>query len=178
LLEGNLVNLRVLEKEDLLLLAEWNNDPEFGGECEPLEQSSYAEFEKWYNGLRPEEKWFIIEKKGGTKIGQLLCSPKGPHYSIGYRILPAERNKGYCTEAVKIIVDYLFLTQNIVRIESETSPKNTASSRVLEKAGFTNEGLIRKSVFIRGKWQDGVLYSILREEWNEPRMLTKATPQE
>lgn len=177
MLEGKLVNLRVLEKEDLPLLAEWNNYPEFGGEYEPLEQSSYAEFEKWYSGLRTEEKWFIIEKKDGTKIGQILCVPKGPHYSIGYRVLPDERNKGYCTEAVKIIVDYLFLSQNIVRIKSETNPKNTASSKVLEKAGFTKEGLIRKSVFIRGARQDGVLYSILREEWKEPRILTKATTE-
>jgi ribosomal-protein-alanine N-acetyltransferase len=175
LLEGKNVNLCAVEKEDLLLLAKWNNDPEFGGEFEPLEQSSYAEFEKWYNGLHPEERWFIIEKKDGTKIGQILCTPKGPHYSIGYRILPDERNKGYCTEAAKIIVDYLFLTKDIVRIESETNPGNTSSSRVLEKAGFTEEGLIRKSVFIRGTWQDGILYSILREEWKEPRILTRTT---
>jgi RimJ/RimL family protein N-acetyltransferase len=52
LLEGRNVNLRVVEKEDLPLLAKWNNDPEFGGEYEPFEQSSYAEFEKWFNGLQ------------------------------------------------------------------------------------------------------------------------------
>jgi hypothetical protein len=79
LLEGNNVRLRVLEKEDLLLFAESNNDPEFGGECEPLEQSSYAEVEKWFNGLSSEEKWFIIEKRDGSKIRQILCLPKGPH---------------------------------------------------------------------------------------------------
>lgn len=45
--------------------------------------------------------------------------------------------------------------------------------RVLEKAGFTKEGLIRKSVFIRGEWRDGILYSILREDWKEPRILAK-----
>jgi RimJ/RimL family protein N-acetyltransferase len=175
LLEGKNVCLKVLEKEDLLLFAEWSNNPEFGGEYESLEQSSYTEVEKWLNELRPEEKWFLIEKRDGSKIGQVLCLPKGPHYSIGYRIVPDERNKGYCTEAVEIIVDYLFLSKDIVRIESESRPKNTASIRVLEKAGFVREGLIRKSVFIRGEWKDGALYSILREEWKDPKILTKTS---
>ncbi len=171
MLEGHRVNLRVLEKEDLPLLTEWNNDPEFGGEFEPLEQASLYEIEKWYETLRPEEKWFIIEKKDGTKIGQIMHLPAGPHVKIGYRIMPGERNKGYCTEAVKILVDYLFLSKNIVRIESGANPENTASWRVLEKAGFTKEGVMRKKVFARGKWLDEVRYSILREEWKEPKVL-------
>jgi RimJ/RimL family protein N-acetyltransferase len=152
-----------MEKEDLPLFAEWNNDPAFGGEYEPLEQSSRIEVEKWYDSLLSGGKSFIIEKKDGSKIGQ----------TIGYRVLPNERNKGHCTEAVKIMTDYLFFSKEIVRIEAETNPENIASNRVLEKAGFTKEGLIRKSVFIRGEWRDGIVYSILRENWKEPRILTK-----
>jgi ribosomal-protein-alanine N-acetyltransferase len=176
LLEGNRVNLRVLEKEDLSLVTEWANDPEFSGEYEPLEQISYDEVEKWYVNLSSEEKWFIIEKKDGNKIGQIFHSPRGPHFIIGYKLLPSERNKGYGTEAVQVIVDYLFLSKNSVRIQAETNPRNMASQRVLEKAGFKREGLIRRSVFIRGKWEDGLLYSIIREEWKEPRILTKKAP--
>jgi len=58
----------------------------------------------------------------------------------------------------------LFLSKEIVHVESEANPRNTASLRVLEKAGFTKEGAVRKSVFLRGQWQDGVICSILREE--------------
>ena len=173
MLEGKNVRLRALEKEDLPLFTEWNNDPTYAGEFEPFEQRSLAETEKWFAGLRTEEKWFIIEKKDGMKIGQIICSPKDHHYSVGYRIVPNERNKGYCTEAVKIVVDHLFLSTNIVRVESEASPKNVASIKVLEKAGFTREGLIRKSVYINGEWKDGALYSILRDEWKEPKILKK-----
>jgi len=52
---------------------------------------------------------------------------------------------------------------------------NFASQRVLEKAGFTKEGIFRKSAFIMGVWQDGVLYSVLREEWKEPKILTRTS---
>ncbi len=171
MLEGNLVNLRVMEREDLPLVAAWTNNPRFGGEYEPLEQSSRSDIEKWYNNLHPEEKWFIIEKKDGTRIGQIMHRPEGGHMSIGYIVIPDERNRGYCTEAVKILVDYLFLSKDVVRIQAETNPENPASQRVLEKAGFTKEGVMRKSVFIRGEWRDGILYSILREEWKNATVL-------
>ena len=166
-----------MEKDDLPLVAEWANKLEFGGEYEPLEQVSLQEVEKWYDTLRPEEKWFIVEKKDGSRIGQVFHSPRGPHFLIGYRLIPSERNRGYCTEAVKILVDYLFLSKDIVRIQAETNPRNVASQKVLEKAGFKQEALIRKSVFVRGEWRDGRLYSILREEWREPKILTRTTSQ-
>jgi RimJ/RimL family protein N-acetyltransferase len=43
----------------------------------------------------------------------------------------------------------------------------------LEKTGFKKEGLIRKAAFIRGDWRDLFIYSILREEWKEPKILTR-----
>ena len=171
-----MVNLRVVEKEDLPWVAECINNPEFYGEYEPLMQVSRTELEKKYDKLTPKEKWFIIEKKDGSKIGGISHFPVGELLEIGYTIIPSERNKGYCTEAVKIIVDYLFLSKDIVRIQAGTNPKNVASQRVLEKVGFKKEGLVRKSVFVRGKWEDGFLYSILREEWKESKILTKTTP--
>jgi RimJ/RimL family protein N-acetyltransferase len=42
---------------------------------------------------------------------------------------------------------------------------------VLEKAGFTKEGVIRKSFFSRGVWRDTAMFSVLRDEWKEPKVL-------
>jgi RimJ/RimL family protein N-acetyltransferase len=53
--------------------------------------------------------------------------------------------------------------------------RNLASQKVLEKAGFKKEGTMRKYFFIRGELRDACLYSILREEWKEPKILTKTT---
>lgn len=174
MLVGDKVNLRLLEREDLALFAEWNNDVGFAGEFEPFDQASLADVEKWYGNLRGSEQWFLIEMKDGVKVGQVMCVPSGPHFSVGFRVLPGMRNKGYCTEAVVLLVDYLFLSKNIVRVEAECNPKNVASQRVLEKAGFKKEGIVRKAVFIHGEWIDGIGYSILREEWREPKILGKA----
>ncbi len=174
MLEGKNVNLRVVEKEDLPLLVEWLNDPETFGVFNPLIQHSKMELEEWYDKLSAEGKWFFIEKKDGSKVGEI-------HHlkdmEIGYGLIPNERRKGYCTEAVKIMVEYLFLSKNIVRIYALTDVRNTASQKVLEKAGFKKEGVIRKSLFSKGEWRDRYLYSILREEWKEPKILTETASQ-
>jgi len=91
---------------------------------------------------------------------------------IGCILTPNERGKGYATEATQLMVDYLFLSQSIIRIQASTDVRNVASQKALEKAGFKKEGIIRKSAFIRGEWRDGYLYGILLEERKEPKILT------
>lgn len=71
------------------------------------------------------------------------------------------------------MVDYLFLSKENMRIQAQTDARNVASQRVLEKAGFKKEGTLRKNFFMRGDWTDTLLYSILREEWKGPKILTK-----
>jgi RimJ/RimL family protein N-acetyltransferase len=175
LLEGETVNLRLEEKEDMKLVSEWMNNPDYWGEYNPLWQQSRTELEKRYDTMPPEVGWFIIEKKDESKIGSISHRPAGKLSEIGYAIIPSERGKGYSTEAVKIIVDYLFLSKDIGRIQAHTDTRNAASQKVLEKVGFKKEGTIRKSDFVRGEWRDMYLYSILREEWKEPKILTKTS---
>lgn len=178
MLKGSNLNLRVVEKEDLSAFAEWVNDPEFAGQFQPLLQISRSELEKQYDKLAPQEEWFIIEKKEGSKIGFIRARHLpvfGKPFEIGFTLIPSERGKGYGTEAVQIIVDYLFLSKDIARIQAHTSPRNLASQKTLEKAGFRKEGVVRKLIFIRGEWQDALLYGILREEWKEPKIPTRTT---
>jgi len=173
LLEGKSVNLRIQEKEDLSLVAEWLNNLEFTGTYHPLRQTSRAELEKNYDNAPPENRWFFIEKKDGSKIGYVGHFLEGKLWEISYSLIPSEQGKGYCAEAVKIMVDYLFLSKDIVRIQAHTDTRNIASQRVIEKAGFSKEGTIRKFHFVKGEWRDMFLYSVLREEWKEPKILTK-----
>jgi len=170
LLEGKNVNLRIMEKEDLPLFQEWINDPECMGEFMAPIQRTLTELEKFENSPFAQ-KTFIIEKKDGRKIGYIGHFNSylgfGELLEIVYAIGPSERGKGYGTEATQLIVDYLFLSKDANRIQATISTRNMASERVLEKAGFTREGTIRKHV--RGARRDAYLYSILREEWKEPK---------
>ena len=136
MLEGKNVNLRIVEKEDLPLLLEWFNSLDFTGRYDPVDaQQSKTDIERKYDKLGSEEKWFFIEKKDGIRVGFIGTHIFG-ELEIGYALIPAERGKGYCTEAVRIMVDYLFMSKDIVRIQAATNLENKASQRVLEKAGF------------------------------------------
>ncbi len=177
MLEGKNVNLRVVEKEELGLFTDLLNDLTVGSEYMPILQQSKGKFEERYDKLSSDERWFFVEKKDGCRIGWISHSVIGGSMTIEYALVPAARNRGACTEAVRIMVDYLFLSQDITRIQAEALTENSASQRVLEKAGFTREGTRRQASFVRGQWQDDVLFSILREDWKAPRLLTKLRPQ-
>jgi RimJ/RimL family protein N-acetyltransferase len=181
LLEGKNVNLRVRDRDDFELVAEWYNDMDFVGEYDPIrEQISKAELIKMFDNppnlvVLTEWKIFIIQKKDGTRIGTAFHCLNLPRswMEIGYFLIPSERGKGYGTEAAQLMVDYLFLSKELGRIHAYTDVRNKTSQRVLEKAGFQREGTIRKCAFVRGEVVDCYLYGILREEWKEPKILTK-----
>jgi len=183
LLEGKSVNLRAMEKDDVDFVVDCSNDIN-SYEYDPITQVSRTEKIKEFDNptqlsILTERGRFIIEKKDGTKIGYVFHFLVQPlrWMEIGYFIISGERGKGYGTEAVQIMVDYLFLSRDLVRIQALTNMRNKASQKVLENAGFKREGTVRKSAFVRGAWADAYIYSILREEWKEPRMLTKTTSQ-
>ena len=174
MLEGKTVNLRVAEKEDLLFLKEWRNNLEFTDQFQSVSQETMKDLEKQYGDL-VDEKWFFIEKKNGTKIGTMSHKPVFKIQEIGSALLPSERGKGYCSEAVMIMVDYLFLSKDIPRIQAHTDARNAPAQKVLEKAGFKKEGTFRKEYFVRGEWRDSCIFAILREDWKEPKILTRIT---
>jgi RimJ/RimL family protein N-acetyltransferase len=182
-LEGKTVNLRVVEKDDIEFVAECLNDIDFLGEYIPLyEQRSKSEFVKQFDNpsnwvVLTERKDFVIQKKDGAKVGIIghWFTKPSRMMEIGFNVVPNERGRRYGSEAVQLMVDYLFLLRDIPRIQAVTDVRNKASQKVLEKADFKIEGAIRKCYFVRGQWKDSYLYSILREEWKEPRMLTKTS---
>lgn len=172
MLIGKKVNMNVIEKGELRILKEWVNSQDFVGEFEPISQETLGDLEKQYDNLAGGQ-WFFIEKKDGVKIGYIAHFKSKGCVAIGFMLVPNERGKGYGSEAVQLMVDYLFLTRDIIRIQAEIHPENIESQRILEKAGFTKEGYIRKSFFSRGVYRDTAMWSILRDEWREPKILPK-----
>jgi ribosomal-protein-alanine N-acetyltransferase len=180
LLEGKSVNLRVVEREDVDYLVECVNGRPWGEYVGVSEQITKSQQMKYFDDpssftVLTESKWLIAQKKDGTKIGLMNHRLTLPHrcVEISYGLTPEEQGKGYGTEATQLMVDYLFLSKDIERIQAVINVRNMASQRVVEKVGFKREGLLRKMRFVAGKWIDFYLYSILREEWKEPRILTR-----
>ena len=83
---------------------------------------------------------------------------------LGYYIAEGYWGKGIMTEAVKQICEYVFEKSDIIRIYAEPFAYNTASCRVLEKAGFQYEGTLRKNAVKNGEVVDMKMYSLLKEK--------------
>lgn len=98
-------------------------------------------------------------------IGFADWEVKHNRVEIGYAINKKYWNKGYVSEALQTMIRHLFTNTDIVRIEARCQPANIRSYRVMEKAGMTYEGTLRKHTFYKGVQHDMKYYSILRDEW-------------
>jgi [ribosomal protein S5]-alanine N-acetyltransferase len=81
---------------------------------------------------------------------------------IGYWLGEPFWGKGITTEAVKCFSNYIFNAYSFNRISAHTFSGNPASAKVLEKAGFSFEGRLRKGVYKEGHFYDVLLYGLLR----------------
>lgn len=181
LLKGKNVDLKLVEKEDLKEWEAWLQDPDFRGALEPFpRQVTLADAEKEF--LTPtvpaaEFTRYFIEKKDGTRIGIVIHYNSGGsplRTEIGYILKETARGQGHATEAASIIVDYLFLSRNLERVQAHTVTENIPSQKVLERIGFKKEGELRHVNWLRGRWMNYYSWSILRSEWANPKILKAA----
>ncbi|MEM3593035.1 MAG: GNAT family protein, partial [Candidatus Micrarchaeia archaeon] len=92
-------------------------------------------------------------------LSMIIPNHKG---KLGFWIAKEYRRKGIMTKAVKLATDYWFKKYRLKRIYANTRKWNKPSARVLEKAGFKFEGLIRKDVMKDGKYYDNLLFAKIR----------------
>jgi [ribosomal protein S5]-alanine N-acetyltransferase len=85
--------------------------------------------------------------------------------NLGYWMGREHAGKGLMTEAVGVIIPFVFDTLGLHRIHAAFLPDNAASRRVLEKNGFKEEGFAEKYLQIDGKWCDHVLFGLTRERY-------------
>jgi RimJ/RimL family protein N-acetyltransferase len=83
---------------------------------------------------------------------------------IGYWLGEEHWGKGIITAAVKLVTTYAFEHFPLIRIEAGVYDKNTASMRVLEKAGYMKESVLRRSIIKNGEVMDKHMYAIFKED--------------
>lgn len=82
---------------------------------------------------------------------------------LGYWLGEEFWGRGIMTQAVKLVTEYAFANLDIVRIQAGVLSNNPRSMRVLEKAGFAFEGILKKGIFKNGVVLDEWIYGMVRE---------------
>ena len=86
-------------------------------------------------------------------------------FELSYQLYGEQfAGRGYTTEAVRLLVDYLFATKKQHRIQLVIVPENAASRRIAEKCGFALEGTVRGAFYNHGRNHDVLLYSLLKSD--------------
>lgn len=173
-LRGRDVLLRPACSDDARRLAAWHSDPDFVGSFfDPWPESSDA-WEERISTRTPEEDTFLIcERNAGEKpIG--TAGYWNPYtlprvfrgLEIWYKVHPSSRGRGVATQTASLLLDHLFNSLPVERIQATVVSANEASRRALLRVGMQCEGILRRVYFLHGTYVDVDMFSIVREEWN------------
>jgi RimJ/RimL family protein N-acetyltransferase len=174
------MRLRPVERRDIEWLVDMAADPHLIGEHNwagvPFDRARRkAEMTERYEldaMLSPRSGTMIVILDDGEPIGDVSWRTQrwGPSERsrclvFGIALLPDHRAKGHGTEAQRLLVDHLFTTTDVHRIQSDTARDNPAEQRALEKIGMVREGVVRGAEWRGGSYHDHILYGILRTDW-------------
>jgi len=173
---GERVLLRPFSKRDLQHSQRWSNDAELRkltGEINPISQ---AEAEKWYKELRADKNraWFaIVLKKDNRVVGEAgLLRMFEPWRNTDMTIIIGEkdaRGKGYGKETGHLLLSYAFDRLGFHRISIGVVGFNKNALRFWKSLGFKKEGVERDEYFYDNKFSDGVMMSILEDEFRRSK---------
>lgn len=173
-LRGSSLLLRPPRPQETSLLYEWMSDPNMAFPWDTFAAESFRVFEEGLHTASREETSlyprFVVTRREDARpigvTGYYRAHPVLEGYDLWYAICnPAERGKGYGTEAVAITADYLFSNTHVERLGAVCDIKNVPSYRLLESLHFRREGRLRRALFHHGGWHDAYVYGITREDW-------------
>ncbi|MFC4448759.1 GNAT family N-acetyltransferase [Halorussus aquaticus] len=174
---GERVTLRTVEREDLSFLQRSRANPEIRYPLgSPL--ANREEVEEFFEDDdadrflvcldgddagpgRPDED--EVERLGVVSVED--ADWRRPE--LGYWLVPEVHGEGYGTEAVSLVVEYVFRTYDHPAVGAMAYDFNDASRALLTSLGFEEEGRVRRDRFIDGEYVDTVQYGLLRENWRE-----------
>jgi RimJ/RimL family protein N-acetyltransferase len=171
-LEGEHVHLRAREETDLPRLNALFDDPDvLAGLTVPFPQPLEG-IREWYEGSRRQEDQihFVIETSEGDTIG--ICGlqnidARSRHAVLGIWIGKAYWDRGYGTDAMRVLCTFGFRHMNLHRITLHVYEPNQRARHVYEQLGFRHEGTLRSSQFVDGRHVDEHVMGLLAGELRE-----------
>lgn len=169
-LEDEAEYLAVLERS-AAFHAPWSPLPPT--DIEPYGSEAFARVFKSDDGHQCV-RGFVFAKDDGRLVGNVNASGiiRGVFHNafIGYWLAEGETGQGYMSEALGLMLGYVFRPLEagglgLHRVEANIMPHNAASKALVDRLGFRREGYSPGYLKIAGKWQDHERYALLAEEW-------------
>lgn len=168
-LSDGVVTLRRLQERDRAavlagmddpLVRRWLNMPDIP-EDRHFDELLRTVDDGWAAGTRCD---LVIANRRDTWLGAVIASRRHrDNWELAYLAGAPGRGQGLVTRAVHLVCNWLF-EAGVGRIEIRSHPENVPSQRVAERCGFQREGRERRSIWLHGRRQDAVLWSLLPDD--------------
>lgn len=173
-IETKRLRLREIEVKDAEHMLTYLQDPEvmeyYG--LPPFDSTDQVLDEiAWYSKIFTQQtgiRWGITLKDEDKVIGSMgFLNWVSMHHrvDIGYELNQEYWGKGIASEALQAVLAYGFETMELERVQALIEPANLASIHLVEKQGFLREGLLRNYEYGNGKFDDLLMYAILKKDF-------------
>lgn len=162
------LTLRKLLPSDIPALKEWMPDKAmyayWGKPAGKTDKNPELLFEKSKKDTKSFH-WGVALKECDKVIGEawIYLIENNRMAKVALRIAPAYQNQGMATEVMRAIIDFCFTHTELQRIWTDVDIRNIGSWKVLEKCGFTREGMIRQGKMVN-TWCDYYIYGLLKTD--------------
>lgn len=171
-LRGKEVTLRPVSEDHVPFLADHLNDPEIWQSLDRHRPTAPASVREWYETRRENDDIVdLLVYADGSPVGFVSLSVLNRVWrncSVTFWVAPDHRGAGYATDALAELIDYAFADFGQHKILAHVFEFNAASFAVLEKLGFTEEGVHREEVYADGRYWDLHSLGLLDRDWEKP----------
>lgn len=172
--------LRNFQDSDLETFITYRNDPlvaKYQSWSLPYSHEKAKEFIDEMKDIHAPKQgqWLQLAlelKETGILIGDVAFCIKDDDIrqaTIGFTISSGYWNQGFATEALNVLLDYLFEDINLHRVVADCDTENIGSWKTLEKLGFRREAYFVESLLIDGKYTSEYHYGLLQSEWRNKK---------
>ncbi|APD08173.1 diamine N-acetyltransferase [Flavobacteriaceae bacterium UJ101] len=168
------IELRALEPEDISILYEWENQTNYWLDSQTLHPYSKHLLNQYLENVSrdifemKQLRFVIVLKEKNEAIGFVDLfdlDVKNSRAAIGILIGESQnKNKGYASEAIQLIVDYAFKILNLNQLYADVIESNTISKRLFEKNGFIKTMVKKNWVQLNRQFLDVSLYQLFNND--------------
>ena len=166
------VSIRKFDRSDIPKKVEWINDSRNNRFLHYDFPLCVEKTEKWFDTNSDRtDRWDAVMEADGIPVGTLgLLSIDRKNLKAEFYIAMGEvdyKGKGVAKQASILLLRHAFEVLGLNRIYLFTESENIPAQRLFEKIGFSREGLLKQDIMSHGRLVDRMVYSFLKEDWEQ-----------